>query len=109
MVHNVNNLKDFYLDFIDIEDLPKNYINIEKENIPVFENLIKTTILSKHGGVWLDLSVVLLKSLEEWCLIDDSDNLKIRFCSNYENWGGSFENGFKGNDILNDWFLASSK
>lgn len=64
--------------------------------------------MSKYGGVWLDISIVLLKPIDSWCT-NIIDNEKYIFCANYENWGGSYENGFHGNDILNDWFLATIK
>jgi hypothetical protein len=101
----------YYRDFIEEHYLPEGF-----DKIYFWEtksDIIRLSLLLKYGGVWMDPSIILHKSLDDWCFNKfDDPEAKIIMCGFYlpgkiEKWKDyNFE---KGEDFFESAFIASKK
>jgi mannosyltransferase OCH1-like enzyme len=84
-----NKLKDF----IDVEEINKDFYEIQP--IQTRSDLIRTLLLKKYGGVWVDATLYCFKSLDDW-LSEVMNNQKF-FTFTYPN------------KHIASWFISSVK
>ena len=56
--------KNNLINFIDVTTINNDFWNINP--IQTRSDLIRTLILQKHGGVWVDSTLICMKSLDNW-------------------------------------------
>ena len=68
MLHFNESLKGNIYEYLEINELPIGFNkNIDKNHI---SDIVRLAVLKKYGGVYIDTSVTLLKSIEEICYND---------------------------------------
>jgi hypothetical protein len=91
--------KTNYINYINIPEniaLHKNF----NDNPARFSDLIRLYALSEHGGIWIDSSILLKKSLDTWLFPSPAE------------FSGFYLEAFTKNNlppVIESWFLASNK
>jgi hypothetical protein len=91
--------------FVDAADLPASFDRLS----PVVQSdVVRLALLKKHGGVWMDASIVLLRTLDDICwrpLADpDQDVVLAGFCNT--GWGSDH---LERKDCFESWFIAARR
>jgi Capsular polysaccharide synthesis protein len=91
--------------FVDAEDLPASFDRLS----PVTQSeAVRLALLKRNGGVWMDASIVLVKTLDEICwrgLADvDQDLILAGFCDT--GWGSDH---LDRRDYFESWFIATRR
>jgi mannosyltransferase OCH1-like enzyme len=90
-VLNKNNINNF----VDVYEIRENFWDIEP--IQVRADLIRTLLLKKYGGVWVDATLICMKPLDKWLFkYFSKKNKEDFFCFK-----------FKKVISLSNWFLVS--
>lgn len=86
---------------------------IEKADLPAAFDLtssvmksdaIRLAILKRHGGVWMDVSNILLKSVDDFCW-NEMKSGQVLLCGFYgEGWGNDH---LDRKDYFENWFIAA--
>ncbi len=76
-------------------------------------DFIRIALLKKYGGVWLDSSVTLFQSIDDWCMnkIENKQEKKI-LCGFYMPFNIAKGTDYffeKGDDYWENWFIATTK
>lgn len=99
IVLNKNNLKDYLSD--DIDSIPHTGDFIQR-----YADFVRVNVVKKHGGIWMDASIICQKSLM-W--IHDIQNSKgVEYICYYRD-GFSNDEFRKKAPITENWFFASVK
>ena len=66
IIHEVEGVKNHYLEYINETDLPKQFTKMT--SIQAKSDLLRLALLYRHGGVWMDINIILFSKLENFCL-----------------------------------------
>ena len=101
------------LKYVDTDMLPVAFVRGTMEGPYVGQHsadLLRAATLWKHGGVWMDVGVILIRDLDRVCwdqLADDSNSYEM--CSAYVDGvtiANHFVAGRKGSEFLKKWYAA---
>eukprot|EP01024_Parvocaulis_polyphysoides_P019874 TRINITY_DN19102_c0_g2_i1.p1 TRINITY_DN19102_c0_g2~~TRINITY_DN19102_c0_g2_i1.p1 ORF type:complete len:369 (-),score=38.80 TRINITY_DN19102_c0_g2_i1:983-2029(-) len=94
--------KNFYLNFIDLEELPKAFDSMDKKKK---RDMVRLALLCRYGGVWIDASVILVKPISQWVKFSGSqpEHISGFYLSKF----GSEKFNYK--DLFSSWFIAANK
>jgi hypothetical protein len=90
--------------YIDIPDNIRNHPNFN-DSPARFSDLVRLYILYEYGGIWIDSSIILQKSLSEWLVPLSYRDKNVEF-------SGFFIQGFttdKKYPVIESWFFACIK
>jgi hypothetical protein len=86
-------------DYLDPSDLPLRWNRIETPQTR--SNLVRLALLARHGGVWMDSTILLQRSLDEiaWDHIEEKSLDLAGFCTRSHSRD-------QGKDVFETWFIA---
>jgi len=99
IVLNKNNLKDYLSD--DIDSIPHTEDFIQR-----FADFVRVNVVKKHGGIWMDASIICQRPLM-W-IHDIQNNKGVEYICYYRD-GFSTDDFRKHAPITENWFFASVK
>lgn len=90
---------------VDRGDLPRSF---ERLNPVVQSDAIRLALLKTHGGVWMDPSILLLRSLDDicWRRMADADSGIVLAGFANPTWGSDHHGG---HDYFENWFIAARR
>eukprot|EP01025_Chloroclados_australasicus_P017428 TRINITY_DN18900_c0_g1_i1.p1 TRINITY_DN18900_c0_g1~~TRINITY_DN18900_c0_g1_i1.p1 ORF type:complete len:358 (+),score=15.56 TRINITY_DN18900_c0_g1_i1:32-1075(+) len=92
----------YYLNYVQMSDLPNNF---QKFSYAKKSDCIKLALLEKYGGVWMDVSTILIKKLDSWVEYEGAQPKGMT--GFYTKYYGSAK--FKRKDFFETWFIASNR
>lgn len=99
------NSKNYYLNFISKDDLPKTFDSL---NPTVMSDSVRISLLDHHGGVWMDSSIILNKNLDDTCWNQLADeNSPFKMAGFFLVRKGSHQ--YQGKDYFENWFIAARR
>lgn len=79
-------------DYLDPEDLPKNFSDLEWNKVAQKADIIRVAALLKYGGIYADATIVPLTSFDNvWNILQSNDKLTYYGCKNKAPVKGGFE------------------
>lgn len=108
-VYVLNDIREdpgYILNYLSESELPQGYFSIE--SLRIRSDIIRLALLNKYGGIWIDGSTVLLRSLDEFCFKEFKDR-NIILCGVYlQDYIKKFSDyDFQGKDFFESAFVAT--
>ena len=96
-------------DFIDPSDLPSQFERMQ--SIQAQSDLIRISLLKKYGGVWIDINMILLRAVDDFCIksVNTSDINQPIMCGLYNTEWSTTEDGFNHDDRFESFFIQTTK
>lgn len=68
-MHGIKGKPGYLLDYLNESELTNNFHYIQKDKrFQAQSDIIRLGLLNKYGGVWIDISTILLKPIEDFCI-----------------------------------------
>jgi hypothetical protein len=105
-LNDVKGDPNYVLNFLEESELPIGYFSIVSYRIR--SDVLRLSLLKKYGGIWMDGSTVLLRSLNDYCFKYFEDR-KMLLCGVYlkDNILKFHDYDFEGKDFFESAFIAT--